>query len=192
MAEPQKKVKITDPSRIYTLANGISVLRAFLAFPLIYTLTRPDLLWATLLLIIISVLSDALDGYFARRANEVTHFGKLLDPLADSVVIIAVTFFLVLDPGRNFPLWYLLLFILRYLSIALFALYLMNHTSHQFGANKIGKVSVNFAALTIALYIFNYPVLDWLRLASMSCSVLLLVLSWVMYLYEYIKVLKRN
>ena len=71
----KNKTKITDPTRILTLANIISLGRALLAVPIIYTLRDPALGTITFALIIMAVLSDALDGWFARKAHEVTHFG---------------------------------------------------------------------------------------------------------------------
>ena len=70
----KNKTKITDPTRILTLANMISLGRALLAVPIIYTLRDPALGTITFVLIIIAILSDALDGWFARKAHEVTHF----------------------------------------------------------------------------------------------------------------------
>ena len=81
---------INDPTRVLTLANLISMLRALFAIPIIYTMAYPGWQWLTGILILLAVLSDALDGYFARRAHEVTHFGKWLDPAADFIVIIAI------------------------------------------------------------------------------------------------------
>ena len=92
-----------DPNRILTLANAISLLRAFLAIPIIYYLQLES--WnIAFILIVMAVLSDSLDGYFARRAHEVTHFGKWLDPTADFVVILAVASYLVLE--GLFPAWF--------------------------------------------------------------------------------------
>ena len=71
----KNKIKITDPTRILTLANIISLGRALLAVPIIYTLRDPALGTITFVLIIIAILSDALDGWVARKAHEVTHFG---------------------------------------------------------------------------------------------------------------------
>ena len=153
-------------------------------------MTNPDWMLYTFIIIAIAVLSDALDGYFARRAHAVTHFGKLLDPLADAVIIIAVTFFLVIDQSRNFPLWYLIFFLIRYLSITLFAMYLINHTEHEFGANQVGKISVMITSLTLALYIFNSPYLYTFRLICMWVSVGFLLVSWYLYIREYIFVFK--
>ena len=72
----KNKLKISDPYKIVTLANMISLLRALLAVPIVYTLRDPSLGSITLLLILIAILSDALDGWVARRAGEVTHFGQ--------------------------------------------------------------------------------------------------------------------
>lgn len=190
MTRQYEKTRITDPTRILTLANLISILRAFLTFPLIYSMTNPDWMVYTFIIIVIAVLSDALDGYFARRAHAVTHFGKLLDPLADAVIIIAVTFFLVIDQSRNFPLWYLILFLIRYLSITLFAMYLINHTEREFGTNQVGKISVSITSLTLALYIFNSPFLYTFRLICLWVSVGFLLVSWYLYIREYIFALK--
>ena len=65
---------IGDPTRVLTLANFISMLRALSAIPIIYSMAFPGFEWLTATLIMLAVLSDALDGYFARRAHEVTHF----------------------------------------------------------------------------------------------------------------------
>ena len=121
------KPKITDPSRILTLANFISLLRALLAIPIIYTLKYNDqYLHFTFWLIVIAVLSDALDGWVARKSNNVTHFGQWLDPISDFIVILAVTAFMVYD--GLFPTWFFIFYLFRYVSIALPAIYLLNHT----------------------------------------------------------------
>ena len=66
-----KSGMINDPSRVITFANFISLFRAFLAIPIIYSMVYPHWNWLTGVLILIAILSDALDGYFARKAKEV-------------------------------------------------------------------------------------------------------------------------
>ena len=80
-----KKEYMSNPSKVLTLANTISMLRAAAAIPIIYTLNYPEMRAITAGIVILAVLSDALDGYLARRAHEVTHVGMWLDPIADSV-----------------------------------------------------------------------------------------------------------
>jgi len=87
-ANNMNDVEFNDPSRVLTLANFISMLRALSAIPIIYSLAYPEWNWITGFLILFAVLSDALDGYFARKAKAITHFGKWIDPAADFIVII--------------------------------------------------------------------------------------------------------
>ena len=97
---------ISDPTKILTLANIISLGRAILAVPIIFTLRDTSLGSITFVLILIAVLSDALDGWVARKAHEVTHFGKWIDPIADFVCIFAVVAYLTLID--RFPSWFFL------------------------------------------------------------------------------------
>ena len=118
-------IKITDPSRIITLANFISMLRALSAIPIIYSMANPRWNWITGILILMAALSDALDGYFARKAKAVTHFGKWIDPAADFIVIISVLVYLV---GINeFPVWFFYFYLIRHVIIAGFAIYCINY-----------------------------------------------------------------
>ena len=110
MKKPSLREKIIDdPTRVLTLANFISLLRALSAIPIIYTLSVPHLNWISPILILVSAFSDVLDGYFARRAHEVTHLGKWLDPVADFVGIVPLppiwSFQRVSLPGFSYFTW---------------------------------------------------------------------------------------
>ena len=183
------KVKITDPTRILTLANLISLLRAVMAIPIIYSMRHPEWAWFTFGLILIAVISDSLDGFFARRAHEVTHIGKWLDPIADFIVIFSVVYFLVLF-GR-FPSWFFWLYFIRFILIALPAIYLINYTHFILQANKPGKWAVAVTSLTITLHIFTIPALEWLKITSIIVSVIFLVWSLVLYLISFYREFKK-
>ncbi len=183
------KVKITDPTRVLTLANLISLLRAVMAIPIIHSLRHPELAWYTFGLILLAVISDALDGFFARRAHEVTHFGKWLDPIADFIVIISVVYFLVLFD--RFPGWFFAFYFTRYIFIALPAIYLLNHTHLILQANKPGKWATGMTSLTVTLHIFTIPQLEWLKIASIIISVILLLWSLALYLILFFREYKK-
>ena len=85
----------TRQDRIMTLANAISILRIILSIPLILCLNGNKLLLAFVIIILI-VLSDFLDGYVARKANEITNFGKLIDPVADKICMMVVIIYLII------------------------------------------------------------------------------------------------
>jgi len=183
------KSKITDPERVLTLANFISLLRVILVIPLIYHLPNPDSSLILFILIIVIIASDALDGYFARKAHEVTHIGMWLDPLADSVVIVSVTFYLVLS--GIFPMWFLLLFMIRYLTIALPGLYLINHTNFVNSANKPGKWATALVAVTLVLHVPQIPAPDYIKSISIGLAFVLLLISWILYMKRFIVEFKK-
>lgn len=117
------------PTAKLTLANRITIGR-FLLIPLYILLTlyyiksvheqRPDEMfrWFALMVYVITCLTDALDGYFARSRNEITRLGTLLDPLADKTLLISSLLLLTGPWGQqcfnpHLPLWYVFLVISR-------------------------------------------------------------------------------
>jgi CDP-diacylglycerol--glycerol-3-phosphate 3-phosphatidyltransferase len=181
--------KITDPSRIITLANFISILRALSAIPIIYSMAYPKWNWITGILILLAALSDALDGYFARKAKAVTHFGKWIDPAADFIVVISVLVYLV---GVNkFPAWFFYYYLGRHVIIAAFAIYCMNYEYMILHSNWWGKWSVNITALGIFLHIFEFTALPWLKMTSVYVACILLTVSFYIYLKEFINSIRN-
>ena len=181
---------INDPTRVLTLANFISLFRAFLAIPIIYSMVYPSWNWLTGILILIAILSDALDGYFARRAKAVTHFGKWLDPAADFIVIISILVYLV---GINkFPLWFFIFYLSRHIIIAGFAIYCINYGFMILHANWWGKWATGISTLGIFLHIFDFSSLPWLKMTSIYIASLLLFISMVQYLNEFIISIRSN
>ncbi|WP_020573570.1 CDP-alcohol phosphatidyltransferase family protein [Actinopolymorpha alba] len=108
MAEP---VEIRDVGRILTLPNLLSFAR-LAGVPLFLWLVlgpRADG-WAIIVLAV-SGFTDWLDGQLARRLGQVSTLGKLLDPFADRLYILAVLF--ALTVREIIPLWLAALIILR-------------------------------------------------------------------------------
>ena len=181
---------INDPTRVLTLANLISLLRAFSAIPIIYSMAYPQWNWITGILILIAVLSDSLDGYFARRAKEVTHFGKWIDPAADFIVIISVLVYLV---GINaFPAWFFYFYLTRHMVIAAFAIYCMNYGYMILHANWWGKWSTGITTLGVFLHIFEFTALPWLKMTSIYTATFLLIVSMSQYLNQFIKAIRAK
>jgi len=85
-----------------TAANGVTLLRLLLTAPLIWAMVS-DRGWLAVALFLIAAASDGVDGYLARSRGESSPLGKLLDPVADKVLGIAVLATLTLH-GR-LPSW---------------------------------------------------------------------------------------
>lgn len=72
-----------------TIPNLLSLFRIVLIIPFIIFFLQGNYI-AAVIMIILSGISDALDGFIARRFNQITDIGKLLDPLADKLTLIAI------------------------------------------------------------------------------------------------------
>lgn len=101
------------------IPNLISIMRIFLSIPIVWMLfeQRFDL---ALVLFAIAGISDALDGYLAKRNKWHSQLGGLLDPLADKVLLVSC--YLSLGLLGSIPLWLVMLVILRDLIIVTGAL----------------------------------------------------------------------
>ena len=77
-----KNLRETHPN--WTVPNLLSVIRILVIAPFAMFFLQGDILWAVLMLAI-SGLSDCFDGMIARKFNQVTELGKMLDPLADKL-----------------------------------------------------------------------------------------------------------
>lgn len=100
-----------ETDRIWTIPNALSVLR-LLGVPLfLWLLLGPHEDGWALLILALSGFTDWLDGVLARKLNQMSRFGALLDPLADRLYILATLVGLVLR--HVIPLWLAILIVGR-------------------------------------------------------------------------------
>ncbi len=92
------------------LANTVTLFRALLAPVLVYLLVS-GLYSHALWVFLAAGLSDALDGQIARRMNQFTRFGALLDPVADKLVIVSCV--IALAAQGLLPVWLVLVVLAR-------------------------------------------------------------------------------
>ena len=71
------------------LPNFICLVRMALIWPTVVALSRSDY-WTALVLVAVCAISDGLDGWLAKRFNWTSHLGKILDPLADKMLLVAL------------------------------------------------------------------------------------------------------
>jgi cardiolipin synthase len=122
------------------LPNGLTILRLLLAFPLGWVILGEHFTWA-LVIGLLAGLSDALDGFLARRLNALSRLGAVLDPIADKILI--TTTFLCLAYIELIP-WYLALaVIIRDLVIvAGAACYYTLIAPFEFTATRLSKANM--------------------------------------------------
>ena len=73
-------------------------------------------MWVSLAIFIIASLTDFVDGYIARHYNQVTDFGKFLDPLADKLLVIAAMS--MFCEWGSFPAWALMIVLTREFAVS--------------------------------------------------------------------------
>ena len=190
------------------LAHYFTLFRIILIpfFPIIFigysVLGIPEMLVPIILLIILGIceFTDAIDGVIARKKNQVTDLGKVLDPLADSVMRLSV-FLTFTQKPIEIPLLLVLVFVYRDALInamrILFAL-----KGSAMAARKSGKIKailqavVSFAILILMVfYSYGKITLSTFRVVSivlMSIAAVYTVASAVEYFYANMASLKRS
>ncbi|MBD1880395.1 MULTISPECIES: CDP-diacylglycerol--glycerol-3-phosphate 3-phosphatidyltransferase [unclassified Coleofasciculus] len=162
-----------------TLPNWITLSR-LLALPvLLYCLDTPTTETRTvgLVIFLVAAATDWLDGYLARKLNQVTDLGKFLDPLVDKLLVLAPL--LPLIQLGQVPAWGVFLILARELAIAGWR---VNKTTIS-GANIWGKLKTVSQIIAIALLIAPLPV-SWEIPAIIAfwISVAFTLISGVIYL----------
>lgn len=98
-----------------TTANKITIARIIL-IPVFMILAYMGHMMAALLVYIIACLSDMADGYIARHYNQISNFGKFMDPLADKVLVLAAMCFFI--ENGQMPGWAVVIVLFREFAVS--------------------------------------------------------------------------
>lgn len=143
-----------------TLPTKLSLLRILLTFVIMALLFMPG--WAAkaaaFATFIIAALTDWLDGYLARRWNQMTLAGALLDPIADKVLVLGM--FLAFVQMRLIPAWMVLIILFRELLITGVRLFAARRHV-VLAAAKEGKHKTVSQMLTLVVIFIFVLVRDW-------------------------------
>lgn len=152
---------MSDASRL-TPPNVLTLLR-ILAIPVVVLILLPPAgreisfarSLAAAILFVVAIVTDLFDGYIARRYQMVTQLGKLLDPLADKLLVCA-TMVMLIPPGRV-PAWMAVIVVAREIGVT--ALRGMASTEGMvIAASPLGKAKTLLLNIGMALLILHYPV----------------------------------
>ena len=147
------------------LANKITIFRIILVPIMIIVslfnipgkfLEIPVSMWILDIIFIIGALTDKLDGYIARSKNQITTFGKFLDPIADKVLVITAMIILV-ELGK-LPAWIPTIIVFREFIVSGYRLIAVEKGGKVIAASIWGKLKTvtQMLAITIA-FIDNNP-----------------------------------
>lgn len=167
------------------LPTWITVSR-LLALPFLFFLLQTptnDQRWLGVIIFLVAASTDWLDGYLARKLNQVTELGKFLDPLVDKLLVLAPL--LILIELQQIPAWGVFVILSRELAIAGWRVNPnLTGNSEIKGANIWGKGKTVSQIIAIAGLLAPIPSdYQMLTLILFWISVMLTVVSGIIYVW---------
>ena len=180
-------------NEIKTKSNLLSMVRILLAIPLWYLIDNfqsDQFRYFAAITCLVASATDILDGYLARKFNEVTELGKIIDPLADKVVIgvVIIKLFLI----GEIQMFYFLMIICRDLLIFIGGIVIAKKIGRVLPSNMLGKITVSNIGIVILLIILNVNKDNFFFYALFILSIILMATSLIGYAIRANEFIKRK
>lgn len=166
--------------------NALTLLRIILIAPFLYFFLTGNITWA-LIVVGLSGLSDALDGFIARRYHQITPLGKLLDPLADKLTQTTIALCISIRVPILIPIF--AIFVVKEILMLIGACILFKKKKRPGAARWYGKMATILfyvsivSVLVMHVFFQDTPVL-------MGISMVLLVVTAASMIYAFIEYYK--
>ena len=165
------------------LANKITIGR-IAAVPLFLILAYTGHIYPALGIFVLASVSDWADGYIARRYNQISTFGKFMDPLADKIMLISAMCYFI-DAGV-IPGWAVAIIIFREFAVSGLRL-LASDKNLVLAAAWSGKVKTTCTMVGLCL-LFLFPGVLWLKAIVITAILLSTIYSGTEYFIKNISV----
>ena len=174
----------------WTIPNILSLFRIALIPAMAASYLTHCELWIPALLLVLSGLTDLFDGMIARRFNQISEIGKLLDPIADKLTQVTVVVCLAVNYP---PLWWLVAIVfVKELLQGIGGLLLINKLQGEVtGAKWFGKVATAlFYVVMVALVVFP-GMADWLQWTLIGLVAVCMICAFFGYLRTFFTMRKQ-
>ena len=177
---------------IFKIPNLLSIFRIILIPIFVFLFfASPEKLYYAFGVLVVSFASDVLDGYFARKYNQVTELGKILDPLADKATQVTILF--VMWKQGYVSIFIFLIIFLKELTMGIGAIYLKKFIKTEIiSANFWGKSATGCFYLSVTLLMLNNTeaFLYKLGVVGIYLTLLLMIAAFFSYLNIVLKLRK--
>ncbi len=201
MSISAQDTKSYDPRTVFNVPNQLTSIRLVLAIVL-FCLIPTEHYLAGMWVFIVAAGTDWIDGFYARRYNQVTTLGRILDPFVDKIIICGTFISLAGLEGSGLTRWMAVVVVGRELMVTALRSFLEQRGA-DFSATLSGKLKMvlQCIAAAVSLYALSYTTMtpkeagpDWLHwtlVISVWSAVALTVISGIAYVFAAIKLLRQ-
>lgn len=183
---------MTYHNKNLNIPNALTVLRMILIIPFVIFYVNKQYIPAVVVLII-SGITDALDGFIARNFNQFTELGKMLDPLSDKLTQGSVALCLAIQDPILLP--FFLVFIIKEVGMVIAALVLIKKRKKPCGSKWYGKIAtilfyISFVTI-VAMRIWNIKNMT-LTVVLLSITASFMIYALIRYFVIFLSILRSD
>lgn len=186
----KKKIKASD---FFTIPNLLTYLRIILIVPFVYCFLKGEYFWATVF-IGTSALTDCCDGFIARRFNQVTDLGKLIDPIADKLTLLAVMVCITIFTPVVLPV--MIILVLKDLIMLIGGSRMLRKGLTPPAAKWYGKLGTILFYFSVVIIVFLKAAFNYenavLSIVLLSITALVMIYALVQYYLIYRTLIKNQ
>lgn len=164
-------------NKTFTVPNIVSFIRIIIIIFASKELITNNYL-NSFILYLTAVLTDFIDGFLARKLNQISELGKMLDPLADKLLVGSALIILLIQ--ARIPLWYVIIVVGRDLFNMLGGLWISRKIKFVLPSILIGKIAAVITMICVLLNIISFKYIQYFYYTS----TVLLIISTFFYILE--------
>lgn len=180
----------TTKNKILTIPNILSMLRILMIPPFVWLYMKEANYPAATVVLLLSGLTDILDGYIARRFNMSSDFGKAIDPIADKLT--QLTMLLCLLSRFSFMWIPIFLLVVKEFFLGITSLLAIKKTGEVHGAKWHGKVTTCLIYAMIFTHVVWYDIPYAVSMILLCASVAMMLVSCFHYAKRNYRMLKEK
>ena len=174
---------LESEKRFWTVPNVLSLFRIALIPLFVWCFLTPfenHRIWA-IAVFLSAGITDVMDGYIARHFHQISLWGRILDPMADKLMVF--TALICLSVMDALPLWLVLLYLSKELIQAVCSVLLIRRTRNMIASNLLGKTGTTLFYITIVMLTLFQPS-PALQNALLFLSYVTITTAFVSYLLQ--------
>lgn len=184
-----EKEKIDYSHKIVTIPNGLSLIRLILISVIVWAYCFLENNYLTFAILLISGLTDMVDGFIARKFNMTSDVGKILDPIADKLTQLAIFFCLMTNFYRykltvKFYVFLIMfsLLIVKEVVQGIDGLVLTKKCQKIYSASWFGKITSGAIFITTVIHLLWQKIPNRLTIVLGCLTMCFMIFATVMYI----------